>query len=272
MDIQKNEKRHRSRGHDEPPRKKPVRKEGPKAKQKREKIAAQPVLSERDRKRRRQVWIQRIVIALVLCTILVGGVICLKIFLTPKTVNVSVPYTESVETEAAQGKVPMPDIDLQLLTVNEYSRPGLSTGNINGVVVHYTANPGSTAQQNRDYFENLKDTHTTKVSSNFVIGLEGEIIQCIPTSEIAYASNSRNTDTVSIECCHPDETGKFTDATYDSLVQLTAFLCSKFNLTENDVIRHYDITGKDCPKYFVENEAAWETFRSDVGAVLAEYA
>ena len=158
------------------------------------------------------------------------------------------------------------------MTVNEYSRPGLSTGTINGVVVHYTANPGSTAQQNRDYFENLKDTHTTKVSSNFVIGLEGEIIQCIPTSEIAYASNSRNTDTVSIECCHPDETGKFTDATYDSLVQLTAFLCSKFNLTENDVIRHYDITGKDCPKYFVENEAAWETFRSDVGAVLAEYA
>ena len=140
------------------------------------------------------------------------------------------------------------------------------------MVVHYTANPGSTAQQNRDYFENLKDTHTTKVSSNFVIGLEGEIIQCIPTSEIAYASNSRNTDTVSIECCHTDETGKFTDATYDSLVQLTAFLCSKLNLTENDVIRHYDITGKDCPKYFVENEAAWETFRSDVGAVLAEYA
>ena len=35
------------------------------------------------------------------------------------------------------------------------------------------------------------------------------------------------------------------------------------------MIRHYDITGKDCPKYFVENEAAWETFRSDVGAMLA---
>lgn len=263
MDIQKNEKRHRSRGHDEPTRKKPVRKKRPKAK---------PVFSDRDRKRRRQVWIQRIAIALVLCTILVGGAICLKIFLAPKTVNVSGTYTEGVEAEGTQAKVPMPDIDLQLLTVNEYSRPGLPTGAINGVVVHYTANPGSTAQQNRDYFENLKDTHTTKVSSNFVIGLEGEIIQCIPTSEIAYASNSRNKDTVSIECCHPDETGKFTAATYGSLVQLTAYLCSKYNLTENDVIRHYDITGKDCPKYFVENEAAWETFRSDVGEVLAEYA
>ena len=165
-------KKRREAGGDELSRKKPVRKERPKAKPKIETTAAQPVLSERDRKRHRQVWIQRIVIALVLCTILVGGVICLKIFLTPKTVNVSVPYTESAETEAAQAKVPMPDIDLQLLTVNEYSWPGLSTGTINGVVVHYTANPGSTAQQNRDYFENLKDTHTTKVSSNSVIGLE----------------------------------------------------------------------------------------------------
>ena len=182
MDTQK--KKHRSRGHDEPP-KKPVRRRKTGAKQRKPGTAGQPVLSDRDRKRRRQVWIQRIVIVLILCTILVGGTICLKIFLTPKTINVSGTYTESAGTESAQAKVPMPDIDLQLLTVNEYSRPGLSTGTIDGVVVHYTANPGSTAQENRDYFENLKDTHTAKVSSNFVIGLEGEIIQCIPTSEIA---------------------------------------------------------------------------------------
>ena len=180
--------------------------------------------------------------------------------------------TAEEETEKNADFPGAPPFTVDLLDINEYSRPGIALEKINGIVIHYTANPKSTAKQNRDYFENLKDTHTTKVSSNFVIGLVGEIIQCIPTSEIAYASNSRNIDTVSIECCHPDETGKFTDATYDSLVQLTAFLCSKFNLTENDVIRHYDITGKDCPKYFVENEAAWETFRSDVGAVLAEYA
>ena len=264
MDIQKNEKRHRSRGHDEPPRKKPVRKERPKAKPKIETTAAQPVLSERDRKRHRQVWIQRIVIALVLCTILVGGVICLKIFLTPKTVNVSVPYTESAETEAAQAKVPMPDIDLQLLTVNEYSRPGLSTGTINGVVVHYTANPGSTAQQNRDYFENLATTHEAKVSSHFVVGLEGEVIQCIPTSEMSYATNSRNVDSISIECCHPDETGKFYDSTYESLVELCAYFCTEFKLKPEDVIRHYDVTGKICPKYFVDHEDAWDQFHKDV--------
>ena len=113
-----------------------------------------------------------------------------------------------------------PPFDVNLLDVNEYSRPGIPLKKIKGVVVHYTANPGSTAAENRNYFEGLKDSHETKVSSHFVIGIEGEIVQCIPSSEIAYASNSRNDDTLSIECCHKDETGEFTQATYDSLVKL----------------------------------------------------
>lgn len=162
-----------------------------------------------------------------------------------------------------------PEIDVQLLDVNEYSRPGIESDKITGVVVHYTANPGSTAQNNRDYFQGLKDSHETSVSSHFVVGLEGEIVQCVPTWEVAYASNSRNNDTVSIETCHPDETGEYTDTTYKSLVQLTAFLCKKYSLSEQDVIRHYDVTGKICPKYFVDHEDAWELFKGDVKAALA---
>ncbi|MCB6415864.1 N-acetylmuramoyl-L-alanine amidase [Faecalimonas umbilicata] len=157
-----------------------------------------------------------------------------------------------------------PDIDVELLTVNPYSRPGTETNKITGIVVHYTANPGSTAMDNRNYFEGLKDSHETKASSNFVVGLEGEIVQCVPTWEVAYASNSRNIDTVSIECCHPDETGRFNDATYQSMVKLCAWLCMKFDLTSEDVIRHYDVTGKNCPKYFVENEDAFAAFRDDI--------
>lgn len=162
-----------------------------------------------------------------------------------------------------------PEIDVQLLTVNPYSRPGIETGKINGIVIHYTANPGASAKANRDYFENLKDTHKTKTSSNFIVGIDGEIIQCIPTWEVAYASNDRNKDTVSIECCHPDESGKFTKKTYRSMIQLTAWLCMKFDLSEEDVIRHYDVTGKNCPKYFVDNEKAWESFRADIANALA---
>lgn len=167
-------------------------------------------------------------------------------------------------------QTPRPELDVQLLTVNPYSRPGTATDGVKGVVVHYTANPGSTAQNNHDYFENLKDTQETSVSSNFIIGLDGEIIQCVPTAEVAYASNNRNNDTVSIECCHPDETGKLKDATYDSLVELVAFLCGKFDLGMEDVIRHYDVTGKNCPKYFVEHEDAWQQFRADVARYIEE--
>lgn len=161
-----------------------------------------------------------------------------------------------------------PEIDVELLSVNPYSRPGKKTDKITGIVIHYTANPGATAMENRNYFEGLKDSHETKTSSNFIVGLDGEIIQCVPTWEVAYASNSRNADTVSIECCHPDESGKFTEETYRSVVQLTAWLCLKFDLTQEDVIRHYDVTGKNCPKYFVEDEEAWRQFLADVKSVL----
>ena len=164
-----------------------------------------------------------------------------------------------------------PELDVELLTVNPYSRPGPALEKVNGIVIHYTANPGATAIANRNYFENLKDTHTTKASSHFVVGLEGEIVQCIPTAEIAYASNDRNSDTISIECCYKNEDGSFEQATYDSVIKLTAWLCAKFGLTSEDVIRHYDVTGKLCPLYYVEHEDAWAQFKKDVDTYLQVY-
>ena len=164
-----------------------------------------------------------------------------------------------------------PELDVELLTVNPYSRPGTALEKVNGIVIHYTANPGATAIANRNYFENLKDTHTTKASSHFVVGLEGEIVQCIPTAEIAYASNDRNSDTISIECCYKNEDGSFEQATYDSVIKLTAWLCAKFGLTSENVIRHYDVTGKLCPLYYVEHEEAWTQFKKDVDTYLQVY-
>lgn len=174
-------------------------------------------------------------------------------------------YIELDDSEISADK---PEMKVDLLTMNEYSRPGTESGKIVGIVIHYTANPGSTAQQNRDYFEGLKDSRQTQASSHFVVGLDGEIVQCVPTWEVAYASNNRNQDTVSIECCHPDESGKFTEETYRTMVQLTAWLCEKFELDEKDVIRHYDVTGKNCPKYFVEEEGAWKQFKEDIQRAL----
>lgn len=164
----------------------------------------------------------------------------------------------------------MPNIDVQLLTINKYSRPGTALKQVNGIVIHYTGNIGTSAKANRDYFESLKDSHATKASSHFIVGLDGEIVQCIPTEEVSYASNSRNYDTLSIECCYEKGNGSFNQATYDEAIYLTAWLCAKFNLTGEDVIRHYDITGKMCPLYYVEHEEAWEQFRKDVDICLKE--
>lgn len=175
-----------------------------------------------------------------------------------------------VEREGAQMHIKAPELDVKLLTMNPYSRPGRKTEKIQNIVIHYTANPGTTAEQNRNYFEGLKDTKKTRASSHFIVGIEGEIVQCVPTAEVAYASNNRNSDTVSIETCHLREDGKYTQDTYQSLVHLTAWLCEKFGLTEEDVIRHYDVTGKICPKHFVEDEAAWKQFKRDVGEMLEE--
>lgn len=165
---------------------------------------------------------------------------------------------------AQEGPCGRPEIQKNYIVPNVYSRSQMKLKKVKGIVVHYVANPGSTAQENRDYFEGLKDTHTTKASSHFIIGLKGEIIQCIPLDEISYASNQRNKDTVSIECCHPGEDGRFNDQTYQSLVQLAAWLCDTYGLSSADVIRHYDVTGKLCPIYYVKNEGAWNKLRRKI--------
>ena len=62
--------------------------------------------------------------------------------------------------------------------------------------------------------------------------------------------------------------GKFNDATYESLVDLTAFLCRQLKLTPGDIIRHYDVNEKLCPKYYVEHEDEWKKFKEEVDAYI----
>ncbi|MEG1987872.1 MAG: peptidoglycan recognition family protein, partial [Oscillibacter sp.] len=143
-------------------------------------------------------------------------------------------------------KIQTPDwVEKDYLTVNPYSRPGTPLTKINGVVIHYVGNPGTTAKANRSYFETLAlGADAVYASAHFVVGLEGEVVQCIPLSEISYASNSRNEDTVAVEVCHPDDTGAFAPASYDRAVELTAWLCKEFKLNpQRDVLRHYDVSG-----------------------------
>ncbi|MCD8023840.1 MAG: N-acetylmuramoyl-L-alanine amidase [Lachnospiraceae bacterium] len=196
------------------------------------------------------------------------------------------PAATEAETEAAETEhvmvVPDPGIDVQLLTINDWSRPGEACDTITNVAIHYLANPKTTAQQNHDYFESLKNNgdliasgqitedEAVSMSANFVIGIDGEIIECVPPGEIAYASNSANHYSVSIENCHLDTSGQFTEATYESLVKLTAYIVDMYDLDRDSIIRHYDVTGKACPLYYVENEDKWEEFKDDVMEYLEE--
>lgn len=224
-----------------------------------------PRRKKKRKNRRKRCDMSRIWMALGLLALVLLVIVGVTRHQKNKAVSADSPVTLSEVDENR------PELDVELLTVNPYSRPGTALEKVNGIVIHYTANPGATAIANRNYFENLKDTHTTKASSHFVVGLEGEIVQCIPTAEIAYASNDRNSDTISIECCYKNEDGSFEQATYDSVIKLTAWLCEKFGLTSEDVIRHYDVTGKLCPLYYVEHEDAWAQFKKDVDTYLQIY-
>ena len=213
-------------------------------------------MTTRRRKKRRRLNPRFLALCLALALLLTGAVLWLTRDRGPEAADVAVPdYVEQ-----------------DYLTVNEWSRPGTELERINGVVIHYVGNPGTTARANRNYFESLSSgVEGTYASSHFVVGLEGEVIQCVPLTEVAYASNTRNGDTVSIEVCHPDETGAFSPVTYDRVVELTAWLCVQFKLDpETGVIRHYDVTGKECPRYYVEHPEAWDAFRADVSAAIKE--
>lgn len=165
------------------------------------------------------------------------------------------------------------NIITDLIPVNSYSRPGARLEVVKNVVVHYTGNPGSTAKNNRDYFANqpafAKQGKARYVSSHYVVGLDGEVIQCVPEDEIAYCSNAANSYSISIECCHPDSSGQFTSFTRASLVELLVQLCKRHELTAKDIIRHYDVNGKNCPLYYVVHPDAWRELKSDVATKLS---
>lgn len=158
------------------------------------------------------------------------------------------------------------NIEERLLTINSYSRTGEKQNKIENIVVHWVGNANTSAIANRNYFENLKSTHTTQASAHYIIGLKGEIIRCIPENEVAFHSGNSemNRKSIGIENCHPDWNGKFNSNTYNSLVELCVDICKRYGLNENNIIRHYDVTGKECPKYYVKNPNEWNKFKEDV--------
>jgi len=180
------------------------------------------------------------------------------------------------------------NIQKNLLTVNQFSRPGGKLSGVKAVVVHWVANPGSTAIQNRNYFESLKNQPDTNpnlryASAHFVVGIGGEIVQCVPCDEMAYHVGAKsytqeardrlgsypNNCTIGIELCHPTADGKFCHETLLAATELCALLCIQFGIDPIlDVWTHYGITGKNCPKWFIDHPEKFDSFKRDIAAAM----
>ena len=157
-----------------------------------------------------------------------------------------------------------------------HGRPGkkLDGAKPAGIAVHYVGNAGSSAMGNRNYFQN--GSGGNGVSAHFIIGLNGEILRCLPDDEVGYhagrsygaqwdaTAKTANSKYIGIECCHPGADGKFSDKTYASLVDLAASLCKKYGFGINQIFRHYSLCGKNCPLYYVKNPDAWQKLLSDI--------
>ncbi len=241
-------------------------------------------MSKNQRARRRRVRRRRRVAALLLLTLAVGIFLAGKSLWQRLDMEVRAQSAggrqagEVQDMAAMAGKEPAgPVIREDFLSISEYNRPGTELSAVNNIFVHYTANPRTSAAQNRSYFENLAQTHERAASAHFIIGYDGEIIQCIPLEEEAYAVIGRNHDSISIECCYISKDGAFTQETYDALVYMLAMLIERYDLDAQDILRHYDCGGKLCPLYYVEHEDAWrkllsdvEQYRQEAGEALAE--
>lgn len=172
----------------------------------------------------------------------------------------------------------------QYLTPNNFSRSATPLKSIKGIVIHWVGNAMTTAEQNRNYFEILKNQtdnpNSRFAGAHFIISLDGEVIQCIPDNEVAYhvgaftytkqaikdLSTYPNNCTLGIELCHTNWDGEFTQETINSAKDLILMLCEKYNLGRANIYRHFDITSKDCPRLFVAREDKWNDFLNFVFA------
>ena len=188
---------------------------------------------KRNRARRRKVYFYRLIalFVIVVCLVLIyqttGAIYRMA---HRDKVKKKLGIVDVISEQINKKEITPPEIVEDFLEVNDYSRPGTKVNRIKSIFVHYTANPGTSAQQNRSYFANLAQTKERSASAHFIIGYEGEILQCIPLEEQAYGVKTRNDDSISIECCYLNENGEFTQETYDTLIHTLAWLIQEYDL------------------------------------------
>lgn len=136
----------------------------------------------------------------------------------------------------------------KLIPAGKYNRPGTKS-TPKRICVHYTGDCGASADRLTLFFT---DNAAARTSSQYIVGINGEIIRCIPDNEIAYAAANQNANTIHIEVCYKDKTGKFEEKSISALNELVLYLMDKYKISAENILRHYDLTGKHCPAYYVD--------------------
>ena len=133
------------------------------------------------------------------------------------------------------------------------------------IVVHYTANKGDTAKNNADYFARA----TTKTSAHYFVD-EKEVWQSVREKDTAYHCGAdtykhpfcRNGNSIGVEMCLLDKSGNIRTGTIDTALSVVRQLMAAYDIPIDRVLRHYDVTGKNCPRPMVENPSLWEGFKT----------
>ena len=150
-----------------------------------------------------------------------------------------------------------------------------STSVIKYLVYHYTANDGDTDEANAKYFHN----NVVKASAHRFVDDDSVTIS-VPDNYVAYHCGGglqgntghkfykicTNTNSIGIEMCDTIRNGKHevSSKTRANAIALGKEIVKKYSIKKENVIRHYDVTGKNCPAYFVKDEEAWKKFRDEI--------
>ena len=137
------------------------------------------------------------------------------------------------------------------------------------IVIHYTSNKGDTAKNNAVYFSRQK--LNPPASAHYFVD-ENEIWQSVHDADIAWHCGAktykhkscRNANSLGIEICMNDKDDNIRLKSIENAIKLTKMLMQKYNISIDNVIRHYDVTGKDCPRPMVENEDLWTSFKQSL--------
>lgn len=167
----------------------------------------------------------------------------------------------------------------QFIRVNKYSRPGLKLKDVKKLVLHWTANPGASAANHFMYFDNTIIQAQRYASAHIFVD-KNEAINIIPLDEVAYHANdgtyrgvpelkpNANFLSIGVEMC-VEKDGTFHLNTIARTEDVFVELCKRFKLDPmKDIVRHYDITRKNCPAPWVTDSKAFEDFKKRVQAKL----